>query len=114
MNRLELNPCPPAPSAPIVERLALTAGELADALGVSVRTIMALVAEGSIPFTRIGQRNLRFNLSAIRVWLDGQTTRPAAAVPIGAEQVAGFSAISGANGHGSAARAANGQRGGAL
>ena len=38
-------------------------------LGVSLRTLMSLVTSGEIPHTRIGERNLRFPLDALREWV---------------------------------------------
>ena len=41
-------------------RIALRPQEAANALGVSLRTIMAMEKAGEIPSVRIGKRNLRF------------------------------------------------------
>ena len=64
-------------SAPQCYRLALRADECADALGISERTLMQMVADGTVPFTRIGTRNLRFPIAALQRWLDSKTTMPA-------------------------------------
>ena len=69
-------------------RLAVDINELADGLGVSVRTIRTLMDGRQIPFTYIGERNLRFNLKAVQEWLDAQTTMPAGMVDGGPEQEA--------------------------
>ena len=66
-------------------RLAVDINELADGLGVSVRTIRTLMDGRQIPFTYIGERNLRFNLKAVQEWLDAQTTMPAGMVDGGPE-----------------------------
>ncbi len=59
-------------------RLALNPREAADALGISERTLMDLVARNEIPCTRIGRRNLRFSVQALQVWLNHHTIMPAA------------------------------------
>jgi excisionase family DNA binding protein len=77
-------------SVPRPFRLALRADEAADALGISPRTLAAMVAAGTIPYTRIGKRNLRFPVAALQKWLDGQTTMPAGMVHNGPAQQADF------------------------
>ena len=49
-------------------RLALRADEAADALGISPRTLAAMVAADAIPHARIGtsKHNLRFPVAAWR------------------------------------------------
>jgi excisionase family DNA binding protein len=47
-------------------RLLLRPQEAANALGVSLRTLMSLVTSGEVPHTRIGERNLRFPLEGLR------------------------------------------------
>jgi excisionase family DNA binding protein len=69
---------PPAPpSPPAAPRLALRAEELADSLGISVRSIMGLVASSDIPHTTIGRRCLRFPMAAVEKWLAQRTSWPA-------------------------------------
>ena len=62
---------------PMPYRLALTAAETADALGISERTLAAMTAAGEIPHSRIGRRNLRYPVAALQTWLAAQTTMPA-------------------------------------
>lgn len=78
----------PSRPAPQAYRLALTAAETADALGISERTLASMVSAGTIPFTRIGARNLRFPVVALQRWLDSQTTMPAGIVHDGPAQQA--------------------------
>ena len=57
------NPCPRYPQADgAPPRLLLTPDETAAALGVSIRSIMAWVADGSLPHVRLGKRCLRFSV----------------------------------------------------
>jgi excisionase family DNA binding protein len=62
-------------------RLALRADECADALGISERTLAAMVAADAIPHVYVGKRNLRFPVAALQKWLDAQTTMPAGMGP---------------------------------
>ena len=62
-------------------RLLLRPQEAANALGVSLRTLMSLVTSGEIPHTRIGERNLRFPLEGLREWVARRTTWPTELVP---------------------------------
>ena len=74
-------------------RLALTAAEAADSLGISARTLASMTAAGEIPHVRLGTRNLRYPTAALQRWLDAQTTMPAGmgAVVVGSpEQQAGI------------------------
>ena len=64
-------------------RLALRADEAADALGISPRTLAAMVAADAIPHVYIGQRNLRFPVAALQKWLDSGTAWPAGMVVVG-------------------------------
>jgi len=57
-------------------RLLLRPQEAANALGVSLRTLMSLVTSGEIPHTRIGERNLRFPLDGLREWVARRTIWP--------------------------------------
>ena len=59
-----------------MNRLLLRPQEAADSLGVSLRTVMALVASREIPHTRIGERNLRFPLDGLREWVAKRTAWP--------------------------------------
>ena len=74
-----------APGNP--DRLLLRPQEAANALGVSLRTIMGMVATNEIPFVRLGERNLRFPLEALRDWVASRTTWPTELVP-GEQQLA--------------------------
>jgi excisionase family DNA binding protein len=96
-------PAPPAPATP--PRLALRAEEVADSLGVSVRTVMQWVAAGEVPHVRLGERNLRFPVDALRDWLAKRTSWPTGfVVSPGPEQSPVSTGIPAGNGH----RAANG------
>jgi hypothetical protein len=66
---------------------------------------MGMVASNEIPFTRIGERNLRFPVDGLRQWVAQRSTWPTSmSVPTGPEQSTVTSGIpAGANG-----RAANG------
>jgi len=68
-------------------RLALRADEAADALGISARTLAAMVADNTIPHVYIGTRNLRFPVAALQRWLDSQTM-PAEIGVVGPQQQA--------------------------
>ena len=68
------------------DRLLLRPQEAADALGVSLRTVMGWVQAGEIPVTRLGERNLRFPLDGLREWVAQRTTWPTAMVPLGPEE----------------------------
>ena len=50
-------------------RLLLRPQEAAEALGVSLRTIMAWVKTDEVPFVRLGDRSLRFPLDILRAWV---------------------------------------------
>jgi excisionase family DNA binding protein len=52
----------------------LTPNEVAEVLRVSRRKINQLVAEGQIPFIRIGKRRIRFKREAIMKWFREQHT----------------------------------------
>jgi excisionase family DNA binding protein len=60
----------------VAPRLLLRPQEAANTLGVSLRTLMSFVASGDIPYTRIGERNLRFPVDALREWVARRTTWP--------------------------------------
>jgi len=60
-----------------VPRLLLRPQEAAIALGISLRTLMHLADTGEIPSTRIGTRNLRFSVQALRDWIATKTSRTA-------------------------------------
>jgi excisionase family DNA binding protein len=51
-------------------RIALRAPEAAAALGISLRTLMGLVAKNEIPHVRIGERSLRFPRAALERWVE--------------------------------------------
>jgi excisionase family DNA binding protein len=57
-------------------RILLRPQEAANALGVSLRTLMSLVTAGEVPHTRIGERNLRFPVDGLRAWVARRTTWP--------------------------------------
>jgi excisionase family DNA binding protein len=90
---------PPAPE-PAAPRLLLRPQEAADALGVSLRSIMAWVKEGAIPTVRLGERNLRLPLDGLRAWVAQRTNWPTSMlVPPGPALSAESSTIpAGANG----------------
>ncbi len=60
----------------VSSRLLLRPQEAANALGVSLRTLMSLVTSNEIPHTRIGDRNLRFPLDGLREWVARRTIWP--------------------------------------
>ena len=68
------NPCPSLPSEPTAERLLLRPAEAAEALGISLRTLMTWVNAGAIPVTRLGERCLRFSVASLRDWIADRTT----------------------------------------
>jgi len=65
-------------------RLLLRPQEAANALGVSLRALMGWVSANEIPHVRLGARNLRFPVDALRTWVAGRTAWPTA-VSLGAE-----------------------------
>ena len=70
----DLGPCEHDTAPP---RIALRPQEAAaNALGVSLRTIMAMEKAGEIPSVRIGKRNLRFPVDGLRAWVATRTTWP--------------------------------------
>jgi excisionase family DNA binding protein len=56
--------------------LLLKPQQAANALGVSLRTLMGLVATNDVPHVRLGDRNLRFPLEGLRSWVNSRTTWP--------------------------------------
>jgi excisionase family DNA binding protein len=52
-----------------------TLNEVAQFLNVRPLRIYELVHSRQIPFTKIGRRQLRFDPTAIRQWLDARTTQ---------------------------------------
>ena len=60
------------------DRLLLRPQETANALGVSLRTVMDWVADGEIPVVRLGDRCLRFSVEALRQWVAARSTWPTA------------------------------------
>ena len=64
-------PPPKPPEAPPV-RLVLSRAEAAAALGISARTIDAMVKNGELPFARIGSR-VTFPVGALLAWLAART-----------------------------------------
>jgi excisionase family DNA binding protein len=77
---------PPAPEPTAPPRLALRPQEAANSLGISLRSLMAMVASGEIPHTRIGERCLRFPVEGLRAWIAKKTAWPTEMVPTGPEQ----------------------------
>jgi excisionase family DNA binding protein len=100
---------PPAASAP---RLLLKPQEAANALGISLRTLMAMRAADEIPYVELGARNLRFPVDALRDWLARRTAWPTEIVSDGAELTANSPGIAGTKGSGAAKTAASRQHGG--
>ena len=66
----------PTADSPVI--ILLKPQQAANALGVSLRTIMGMVASNEIPFVRLGERNLRFHTDALREWVSKRTTWPTA------------------------------------
>jgi len=62
-------------------RLLLRPREAAAALGIALRTLMALVAAGEIPVVRIGTRCLRFSTAALETWIRERTVTATAPAP---------------------------------
>ena len=92
------------------KKIALSYTETAAAVGVSVRTIKRLVANGVLPVSRIGERSPRIPLAGLVAYLERQTAWPTAfvpAVPGGRELMASCAAIVGASGAGAAVGAVN-------
>ena len=78
----------------LADRLLLRADEAAAALGISERTLAAMVKAGEIQHAYIGRRNLRFNVKALQAWIDGKTVMPAemgVTRPEQQQNLAGFS-----------------------
>lgn len=50
----------------------LTAQELADALGISRRCVYNMVSKGDLPFVRLGNRVIRFDLRDVLNYLKGR------------------------------------------
>jgi len=65
---------PESLGASVVEPLALGAREAARALGVSERTVWALVKRGQIPSAMVGGRRL-FPVASLRDWLKARETK---------------------------------------
>jgi excisionase family DNA binding protein len=59
-----------------VPRLSLRPLEAAESLGISLRTINGWVKDGTIPFVRLGERNLRFVVADLQEWLRTRSTWP--------------------------------------
>ncbi len=70
--RITLPPPPPKPPEPPPIRLVLSRAEAAAALGISARTIDAMVKNGELPFARIGSR-VTFPVGALLAWLADRT-----------------------------------------
>ncbi len=96
----------PARSEPAPFRLAVDINELADGLGVSVRTVHTMVENNEIPHCYIGKRCLRFNLRAVQAWLDAKTI---GLVHPGHEEQRGLSGNTALDGAADAIRAASGR-----
>ena len=99
-----MKPCPTDTTG--TPRLLLRPQEAAQSLGVSLRTVMAWVGAGEIPFVRIGERNLRFPLEALREWVAARTSWPTQLVPSGPEQSSVSAGNPGASKNGAAVGAA--------
>ncbi len=54
------------------DRLLLRPMEAASMLAVGRTRIYEMIAEGSIPSVRIGQRSIRVPIAALREWLENQ------------------------------------------
>jgi excisionase family DNA binding protein len=61
-------------------RLLLRPREAAASLGVSLRTLMSMVAAGTIPAVRLHTRCLRFSPDALRQWIAERTTAASPAI----------------------------------
>ncbi|MGO9110465.1 MAG: helix-turn-helix transcriptional regulator [Thermoguttaceae bacterium] len=60
-------------------RLLLRPQEAANSLGVSLRSLMMWVADGSVPHVRLGNRCLRFSVVDLQSWIRERSTRRPAA-----------------------------------
>ncbi len=58
------------------DRILLRPQEAANALGVSLRCLMAWVSAGEIPVVRLGERVLRLPVDGLRAWVAQRTTWP--------------------------------------
>ncbi len=63
---------------PAPERLLLKPQEAANALGISLRTLMAWVQAGEVPVVRLGERCLRLPVDGLRAWVAARTSWPTA------------------------------------
>lgn len=50
----------------------LTLGEVADRLGVSVRTVTRMVDSGTLPFLRVSARKVRVREEDLRSWIEAR------------------------------------------
>jgi excisionase family DNA binding protein len=89
-----------------VPRLLLRPQEAANSLGISLRSLMAMVAANEVPFTRIGERCLRFSMDGLRDWVAKRTTWPTELVPVGPENCGAGTGNHGGGDHGGANQAA--------
>jgi excisionase family DNA binding protein len=65
-----------------MDKLLLTPKDAAAALSISERTLWQLTKDGTIPAVRL-RRSVRYDVGALRAWLDRQQqTAPAAALPL--------------------------------
>lgn len=53
-------------------RLLITAREAARTLSVSEKTLWTLTKRGEIPAVRVGVRSVRYSVTALQRWIDGQ------------------------------------------
>ncbi len=65
---------PNVPSLNDPEKLLLTEGEAAKALGISRRTLWTLRNEARIPFLRIG-KCVRYSVEALKAWIEEKNKR---------------------------------------
>ena len=79
-------PPPKLPEPPPI-RLVLSRLECADALGISARTVDAMVKNGELPFARIGSR-VTFPVGAMVDWLAARTV-PARTADLASDATAG-------------------------
>ena len=70
--------------APYMEARYLSPESVVDYLSLpSVKALYGLVARKQIPFTRLGNRTLRFDRVELELWLSRRTTKPRSGLGLG-------------------------------
>jgi len=71
-----VNPCPPTPTKPEPRVELLNASQAATWSGFSIRTIKEWTKQKKIPHIRLGDRGVRYPLTALERWIEQQTIEP--------------------------------------